>query len=347
MQHRLDIRTHDAMGRLVAQHAASTVWVISGDDPLLTGEAADALRGFFKEQGVSERQLEFPDRSFDWKGWLAESATGSLFSERRLMDLRLPTGRPGTEGSKALQAWCEKPPDQVVLLVSLPRADRAMLGSAWMTALERAGQHVIVPELYRSDLPNWISQRLRAQGLSATPDALQWIADRCEGNLIAAHQEILRLALHGQLEGQTLSLENLQGQIAHAARFNPFQVGETILAGDARRALRVLRGLKEEGEPLPLILWAIAEDLRMVARTQQLTDQGRSADAALREARIPRHKERLVASACRRMPLAKTLRALRQAAEVDTIVKGLKADDPWITLERLALDYASIDRQTK
>jgi DNA polymerase III subunit delta len=340
MQHRLDIRSTEGIARLLALVKPSPVWAISGDDPLLTGETADALREHFKTQGITERQVEIPDRSFDWKNWLAHGATGSLFADQRLMDLRLPTGKPGIEGSKAIQGWCASPPDTVTLLVSIPRADRTMLASSWLSAIDRVGHLIIVPEMGRSELPGWISHRLRARGLTATPDAISWICDQCEGNLIAAHQEILKLALHTNRQEATLTVDDVKSLIADVARFNPFTLGESILSGDQARALRMLRGLKAEGEPLPLLLWSVAEDLRMVARTQQLTASGRSMDIALREARIPRHKERLVAAACRRASPAKTWRVLRQAAEVDTMIKGLKADDPWVALERLALEYA-------
>jgi DNA polymerase-3 subunit delta len=340
MQARLDLRAADGLTRIIQGSPKATIWAVSGDDPLLTGEVADGLRQHFKQSGVTDRQVEVPDRSFDWKSWVAASGTGSLFSDQRLMDLRLTTGKPGLEGSKCIQAWCANPPADVTLLVSLPRADKAMLGSAWFLALDRAGVVVIVPELFRSDLPAWISQRLRMHGLSATPNAISWLADQCEGNLIAAHQEILKLALHHEHQDRPLDVDDLLDQVADVARFSPFALGEALVGGDAARAIRILRGLKAEAGPIPLVLWSVTEDLRMLAKTQTLMATGRSAEAALREARIPRHRERLIASACRKISAAKTWRALRQAAEVDTIVKGLKADDPWVALERMALDLA-------
>ena len=341
MQVRLELRAVDAVQRAIRSAAPSTsIWAISGDDPLLTGEAADALRSHFRSQGILERQVEVPDRSFDWKGWLAASATGSLFSEQRLIDLRLPTGKPGLEGSKAIQAWCARPPADVALLISLPRADKAMLASAWWTALDKAGLLIIVPELYRSDLPNWISQRLRAAGLSATADAIGWLCDQCEGNLMAAQQEIQKLALHYEQKNQALDLSEVQALVTDVARFSPFIFSEALLGGEAARAVRILRGLQAEAAPLPLVLWSLSEDLRSLARAQQLMVQGRTADLALREARIPRAKERLIAARCRHGNLQKTWKALRQTAEVDTMIKGLNNDDPWIALERLAIEFA-------
>jgi len=341
MQVRLELRASDALQKLIQSAGKSKrIWAISGSDPLLTGEAADSLRTHFRAQGITERQVEVPDRSFDWKGWLAAAATASLFSDQRLMDLRLPTGKPGIEGSKAIQAWCAGPPADVVLLVSLPRADKAMLSSSWFTALDQAGVVVLVPELYRSDLPNWMSQRLRAAGLTATPDAIAWLCDQCEGNLMAAHQEILKLTLHHEQKDKALDLDDLRALITDVARFSPFLFSEAVLAGDAGRAVRILRGLKSEAAPLPLILWSLAEDLRMLAKTQNLLAQGRSSDVALREARIPRAKERLVAARLRQAAPQKTWKALRQTAEVDTITKGLRNDDPWVALERLAIEFA-------
>lgn len=343
MQTKLDLRAPDGIKKIIesaTKGRTPTIWAISGDDPLLTGEAADGLRAHFKSMGITERQVEVPDRSFDWKGWLSAAGTGSLFSDQRLMDLRLPTGKPGIEGSKSIQAWCANPPADVMLLVSLPRADRAMLNASWFGALDQAGVVVIVPELYRSDLPNWMSQRLRAAGLSATPDAIGWLCDQCEGNLIAAHQEILKLALHHEQKESALDVSDVKHLIADVARFSPFILGEAVLSGDAARAVRILRGLKAEAEPLPLVLWSLTEDLRMLARTQSLVASGRSSDMALREARIPRHRERLIATSLRKTPEAKTWRALRQAAEVDTMIKGLKHDDPWVALEKMAIEFA-------
>jgi DNA polymerase-3 subunit delta len=343
MQVRLDLRSTDGLKRILSSAKSPAIWVVAGDDPLLVSETTDGLRQHLRSESITERQVEIPDRSFDWKGWLAASGTGSLFAEKRLMDLRLPTGKPGTEGSKALQAWAAEPPTDVTLLVTLPRADKAMLASSWLSALDDAGVLIIVPELYRSDLPAWVSQRFRSLGLTATPDAIGFICDQCEGNLIAAHQEILKLALHtkrGEGSEGLIDLNDVKGVVADVARFNPFSLGEALLSGDTARSLRILRGLQAEAEPIPLVLWAISEDLRMVAKTQTLIASGRSADQAIREARIPRHKERFIALCARRIAPAKTWRALRQAAEVDTIVKGLKNDDPWIAVERLILDFA-------
>ena len=340
MQLRVELRSADQFKKSLHAAEHNSIWAISGDDPLLVGEAADELRSHIKSLGVSERQVEVPDRSFDWKSWLAASANGSLFSEKRLMDLRLPMGKPGTEGSKAIQQWCASPPADVALLVTLPRADRNILNSSWFKALDGAGVIFIVPELYRSDMAGWISQRLRAQGLSATPDAIAWMCDQFEGNLIAANQEIMKLALHHENRSEAIDAHEIKAMVADVARFSPFSLGEAVLSGETGRAIRILRGLKAEAEPLPLILWAVTEDLRMLVRTQRLMETGRSIEQALREARIPRHRERPIALACRKLNSNRAWRALRMAAEVDTIAKGLKTDDPWVALERMALDFA-------
>jgi DNA polymerase III subunit delta len=340
MQLRVELRSAEQLGKTLESAPMNTVWAISGDDPLLTGEAADYLRSHLRAKGITERQVELPDRSFDWSAWLAASGTGSLFSAHRLMDLRLPTGKPGTEGSKAIQAWCSAPPADVTLLVTLPRADRTLQNSSWFKALDSAGIILLIPELYRSEMPGWISQRLRARGLAATPDAIAWMCERFEGNLMAANQEILKLSLHHENRSEPINSHEIKAMIADVARFSPFSLGEAMLSGEASRAIRILRGLKAEAEPLPLILWSITEDLRMLARTLRLMEQGRSVEQALREARVPRHKERPIALACRNANLAKAWRALRQAAEADTMTKGLKSEDPWIALERMALDFA-------
>lgn len=340
MQLRVELRSSDQLQKAFGSSKNKGIWVISGDDPLLVGETADQLRSHLKAQGITERQVEVPDRSFDWKGWLAASGTRSLFAERRLVDLRLATGKPGIEGSKAIQAWCASPPPDVILLVSLPRADRNMLSASWFKALDDAGTILIVPDLYRSDMASWISQRLRARGLSATPDAIAWLCDQFEGNLVAANQEILKLSLHHENRSGPFDLHEIKAMVADVARFSPFSLGEAMLAGEASRAIRILRGLRAEAEPLPLILWAVTEDLRMLVRAQRLMENGRGIEQALREARIPRHKERPIALACRKANTSRAWRALRQAAEVDTMAKGLNAEDPWVALERMALEFA-------
>ncbi|NBT75815.1 MAG: DNA polymerase III subunit delta [Betaproteobacteria bacterium] len=281
-----------------------TVIAVCSADPLLSDEACTVVRRVLREQGFTERESDTPDRSFDWRSWLANAHSPSLFSARRLLELRLPTGRPGIEGGKTLIAWAHAGSDQAMLLLRLPRLDRALSGTAWFSAVSEQGVVVSAPDMPSSSLPTWIAGRLKAQGLSAEPAAISWLAARCEGNLSAAHQEILKLAFIPRANAEEpITLEQMQASATDQARFNPFTLGETLLGRDAQRSLRVIRALREEGEALPILVWSVAQ-------------------------------------ACRRLPPDQSLPALQALARIDTMVKGLSSEDPWMALERLALSLA-------
>lgn len=283
-------------------HPASCA--ISGDDPLLTTEAADQVRQFLRQQGFDERTSETTDRSFDWRSWLAQAHAPSLFASQRLLELRLPTGKPGTEGNKALTAWAQDPAPDTVVLLLLPRADRTMQATGWFQAFAEHGLVISVPELQPADMPAWIAARLAQAGLQAEPKALSVLAAKSEGNLAAAHQEILKLA-HLPRKDPTapISAAEMHEAVTDAARFSPFALGDAFVAGDARRSLRMLRGLQEEGQALPLLVWSVA-------------------------------------NAVRRLPLSRAAEALRELSRIDTMAKGLLAEDPWMALERLALSLS-------
>jgi DNA polymerase-3 subunit delta len=308
MQLRLDPlkpeATHQALKRLVQVPAPPATWAICGDDPLLTQEASDSIRALLLAQGFGERVSASPDRSFDWKAWIAEASAPSLFAQRRLLELRLPTGKPGLEGAKRLGEWAEHPAPETILLVHLPRPDKALAGSAWMTKIAARGVTLLVDSVAPSQMSGWLEQRLAAQGLRPGVGVIAFLSERFEGNLAAAHQDILKLGYLPRAQPKApLDIGEVQALVADQARFSPFQVGELLCARNPRRAIRVLRGLKEEGEPLPLILWSAAQ-------------------------------------ACRRLAPNRAGEALRELSRIDTMVKGLSREDPWLALERLALRLA-------
>ena len=328
------------------------LYVIHGDEPLLAQEAADAVRAAARAAGCSERTVHtVAGGHFDWAGLLGDAGALSLFAERRLIEIRIPSGKPGKDGSEALQRYVEQIGADDITLVLLPRLDRTQLGSAWFGALDGAGLAVRVDPVERRALPVWIAQRLAQHGLrvddgEAGQQALAFFADRVEGNLLAAHQEIAKLALlHAPADPRgapaVLAREQIEAAVLDVARYDVFRLGEAVLAGDAARALRMLDGLQAEGEAAVLVHWMLADDLRGLQRVQAAVRQGRPLPMALREARVWGQKEKLFERVLPRLE-ATELAALVDAAHVcDGIVKGLRdprwPDDPWAALQQLVL----------
>ena len=319
-----------------------TVW---GDEPLLAQEAGDAIRAAARTAGCSERQVHtVTGAHFDWSGLLGASMALSLFADKQLIEIRIPSGKPGKDGSEALQRYCEKLSDDTVTLVQLPRLDRTQQGSAWFSALDGAGVTIRVDPIERKALPQWIAQRLaqqqqRIRGGDEGQRSLAFFADRVEGNLLAAHQEIQKLAL--LYPGGELSFEQIEAAVLNVARYDVFKLGEAVLAGQVARALRMLDGLRAEGEAAVLVHWTLAEDIRSLKRVKDAMASGKPLPMALREARVWGVKERLFE---RVVPLLgdNTLAQLLDAAQVcDGLVKGLKHPDwpqePWDALKRLVL----------
>ena len=319
-----------------------TVW---GDEPLLAQEAGDAIRAAARAAGCSERQVHtVAGAHFDWSGLLGAALAMSLFSDRQLIEIRIPSGKPGKDGSDALQRYCETSSDDVVTLVQLPRLDRTQQNSAWFGALDAAGVMVRVDPIDRKALPQWIAQRLAAQGqrVAGGDDGqrtLAFFADRIEGNLLAAHQEIQKLGL--LYPAGELGFEQIESAVLNVARYDVFKLGEAVIAGQVARALRMLEGLQAEGEAAVLVHWTLTEDIRGLKRVKDAMSAGKPLPMALREARVWGAKERLFE---RVVPLLSdhTAAHLVEAAQVcDGLVKGLKhpdwPNDPWDGLKRLAL----------
>jgi DNA polymerase-3 subunit delta len=320
-------------------HLARTLaplYVIHGDEPLLALEAADAVRGRARAAGHSERVVLQAERHFDWSELAHAAASLSLFGERRLVELRIPSGKPGTDGAQALVAFCARLPDDAVTLVSLPRLERAAQSSAWFTALDAAGVVVNVFAVDRAELPRWIAARLARQQQRAAPDALAFIAECVEGNLLAAHQEIQKLGLlHPPGE---LSFEQVREAVLDVARYEVAQLSEAMLTGDRARLARVLDGLAGEGEAPPRILWVMSDDVRALARLQQGLAAGRQASEVLREARVFNEgRQRLLARAAKRCAQEAVRQALSRCAEIDRLAKGLRKGDVWDELLHLGL----------
>ncbi|MCH8620119.1 DNA polymerase III subunit delta [Undibacterium sp. TS12] len=326
-------------------HLAKTLaplYVITSDEHLLALEAADKIRRSAKAQGFYEREILTVERSFKWGALLAANQSQSLFGDKKLIDLRIPTGKPGKDGGQALQDYVANLSPDNLTLITLPKLDWATQKAAWVASLQQAAVYIDIPLVERNQLPAWISLRLSMQQQSTDRQSLDFIADRVEGNLLAAHQEIQKLALLHP-PGK-LSFEQIHDAVLNVARYDVFKLNEAMLAGDVPRLMRMLNGLKGEGEALPLVLWAMAEEIRTLLKLKSGMVAGRPLSALLKEYRIWGPREKLMDPALRRVSLSVLRAALQDASQVDKMVKGLRAKtfagDPWDALLQLGLKVA-------
>jgi len=320
------------------------LYVITSDEHLLALEASDKIRKSARRNGCSERDVLVVDRSFKWGELLAANQSQSLFGDKKLIELRIPTGKPGKDGGQALQNYTATLNPDNVTIISLPKLDWATQKATWVATLQQSSVYIDIPLVERAHLPNWIGVRLAAQQQSADRQSLDFIADRVEGNLLAAHQEIQKLALLHP-PGK-LSFEQCHDAVLNVARYDVFKLNEAMLVGDTARLVRMMDGLKGEGEALPLVLWALSEEIRTLLKLKSAASQGRPIPALLKEYRIWGPRERLMEPALRRLSLATLEAALKDAAQIDKMVKGLRAKtfagDAWDALLQLGLKVAHI-----
>lgn len=330
------------LARAERERRMPSLITVASDEALLALEAQDAIRATARRLGYSERDVLNADARFDWSR-LTQAAQGlSLFADRRIVELRLPGGKPGIAGAAALEAHAQGLPEDTLTLIALPRLDRRTRETRWARALERAGALLEIDSVERARLPPWIGARLARQQQSADDEALAFIAERVEGNLLAAHQEITKLGL--LYPAGRLSLDQVTDSVLNVARYDVFQLPLAVLAGDAPRVRKTMAGLRAEGEAVPLVLWVIAEELRMLVRMKAQVDAGRPFSQAARENRLWNPRERLVERALPRLDMNRLSQALSRAAAVDRLAKGLRApradSDPWLELTDLALELA-------
>lgn len=312
----------------LAGDALKPAYLLAGEEHLLVLEAADALRMRARELGYVERDVLEADQHFDWDD-LARSAAGmSLFASRKLIDLRLPTGKPGKDGSAAIQEYCDRPPPDTVLLVTCNEWSKKHEG-AWSMAMENVGAFVPVWPLKSDELPHWITQRMAPRGVSATPEAIEALIERTEGNLLAAAQEIDKLALLAG--GKKLDADMLEDLVADSTHYDVFKLADAALSGDAARALRIAAGLRGEGEQVPGLLGWLLNQLQLMARLAAAPN----AAQAFRNERIWPAREGLYRRALQRADRHHWEHCLAQAARVDRLSKGRGHGDAWVEFERL------------
>jgi len=315
------------------------LYTVFGNEPLLALEAGDRIRAKARAEGYTEREVLTADSGFKWNQLALAGSSQSLFATRKLLELRIPTGKPGKEGGETLQAYCQTLPPDTVTLIHVSDLDWRGQKAAWFEALERAGIAVEARAVTRKALPQWIAGRLQEQQQQADAATLEFIADRVEGNLLAAHQEVQKLGLLFPAGG--ISLDQVSAAVLDVARYDVFNLGEIMLEGDPLRIARVLDGLQGEGTAAPLVLWAFAEEIRAIGKILTGVNTGKPASLMLREARIwsPSHQNAMQNN-LRRFTLAQATEALRHAALIDRMVKGLVRGDIWNELLQLALRFA-------
>jgi len=328
------------------QRGLKPLYVLHGDEPLLQQEAADTIRATAREQGYTERTVFVVSGAhFDWSAVLGAGNALSLFADKQMVEVRIPSGKPGKEGGQALQQLAEQAArqDSTLTLVLLPRLDGAAFKSAWFGALEAHGVTLRLDPVERTQLPQWVAQRLQLnQQRVASGDmgqrTLQFMADRVEGNLLAAHQEIQKLAL--LYPAGELSLEQVESAVLNVARYDPFKWSDAVLLGQPERAHRMLEGLEAEGTAAVLVHWALSDDLRTLWRLKSATQAGKPLAMALKEQRLWGPKEKKFERAAPRVTLAQTEQWVQDAHVLDGLCKGLKHKDwpanPWQALAHLS-----------
>ena len=311
-------------------------YAILGDEPLLALEAGDRLRARAHAEGYGERQLLVVESGFDWGSLAAAGASLSLFSERRLIELRIPNGKPGVAGAEALERYCAAPPPDTVTIIHLPGLDWKTTQASWFRALEAAAVLVEARIVERTRLTRWLANRLALQNQQATDESLAFIAERVEGNLLAAWQEVQKLAL--LFPAGKLAHDDVRKAVFDVARFDIGALSEALLAGDTGHFVRVLDGLEAEGAGLPLVLWALANDLRSAHGLVRALQRGIPIANALREARVFGPRRAPMERAARRWTLTELEAALLRAAAIDRAIKGLDRIRPWDALRELGMD---------
>lgn len=311
-------------------------YLVHGDEPLLALEAADAVRAAARRQGFDEREVLVTGRGFDWSELQNAGANLSLFGGRKIVELRVSGARLGAEGGEAIVRYCAKPNPDNLLLVTMPRPEGPYWKAPWFTALASAGVVAEVQPVDRAQLPEWLRARLARNGQSADAEALEYLVDRVEGNLLAAHQEIQKLALlapRGKLD-----LDTVAGAVASVARFDPFAASDALLAGDLKRYARALDGLRGEGEAPVYILAILGGDLQTLARVQELVAEGRPIEQAMEAARTWKKRQPAIRAAARRFRPGSVRAAVAHAARIDRAAKGVGAGDPWDEFLTLGLE---------
>lgn len=321
------------------QKDLAPVYFISGDEPLQLGEMADAVRAAARKAGYDLREVLVADAGFSWNELTASAGSLSIFSDKKIIDLRLPTGTPGTEGSKALIAYCEHLPEDTLLLISAAKLAGASLKARWFQALDKVGCVIQVWPLEGQELIRWLQQRMQRRGLQAETEGIKILASRIEGNLLAAAQEIEKLyVLYGACQ---LSKQQIFDVVADSSRFDVFKLMDSVLSARVGRILKILSGLQAEGVAAPVVLWALTREARVLIKIKQALAQGQNKALVFKNNQIWDKRQQLVSDALNRLTDSDLNNILTLSAKADRQIKGQQSGEPWETLLAVCLMFAS------
>lgn len=302
-------------------------YLVTGDEHLLVAEALDAIREAARERGFGMRELHVATTGFDWAQLLASSGNMSLFAEQRIIELRLPTGKPGRAGGQAIIELVERSGPETLFIVTAPKLDRSAAASKWAKTIDQKGVNLSIWPIGLRELPGWIAGRMRAAGLQPDPDVVALIAGRVEGNLLAAGQEIEKLRL---LLGEgPVSVEDVSKAVANSSRYDVYKLADAALGGDATRAVRILGGLRSEGVEPVIVMWALTRELRTLSRLDDVVRQGGDLSSAMRKNGVWSNRQSLVRSCMRRHKQGAFNRMLKATGRADAAAKGQRAGDAW------------------
>jgi len=302
-------------------------YLVTGDEHLLVGEALDAIREVARERGFGTRELHIATAGFDWLQFVASTSNLSLFAEQRIIELRLPTGKPGRSGGQAIIDLVEQAGPELLFIVTAPKLDKGSAASKWAKSIDRKGVSLPIWPVDVRELPGWIASRMRAAGLQPDAEAVTLVADRVEGHLLAAGQEIEKLRL--LLGAGPVSVEDVGKAVANSSRYDVYKLADAALAGDARRAVKILGGLRAEGVEPVIVVWALTRELRTLAELDDVIRQGGDLGGAMQKSGVWRNRQGLVRSCVGRHQHGDFHKMLKVSGRADAAAKGQRAGDPW------------------
>lgn len=325
----------------VLQKELSKIYFISGDEPLQLGEAADAVRRMARKAGYGNREILSVEKGFSWHQ-LGQSADSlSIFSERKLIDLRIPEGKPGTEGGKALTAYCQNPPEDTVLLITSGKVAKSAQKARWFQALDNVGVVVQIWPMEGRDLLQWLQRRFQSRGMQVDQQGISILASRIEGNLLAGAQEVEKLyVLYG---AGRLHSQDILDAVTDSSRYDVFKLVDSVLSGKIDRAGKILQGLKGEGIAEPVLLWALAREARVLLTIKASLHQGESREGVFKKNQIWDKRKTLVNGALNRLAREDLEQVLLLSAKTDRQIKGKQSGDPWETLQFICQVFASCE----
>ena len=318
--------------------SCSPIYIISGDEALLVQECCDTIRTYCQDNGFADREIMHVESGFDWQDLLVSANSMSLFAEKKLIELRLPTGKPGDAGGKALIEYAENASPDNLLLIICNKLDSSTQRTKWFKTVEAKGVSIQVWPIDSKQLPQWIGSRLKQAGLKADPAAIQLLTERVEGNLLAAVQEIEKLKLYS--DDGTINADIVAEAVANNARYDIFNMVDRAISGDATTSLKMLRGLRSEGTEAPIVLWALSREIRSLCHCAIQLEQGNGIERILQNQRVWDKRKPLFKTALKRLRAKHLQQMLRLSVRIDHSIKGVDPANTWDTLEKLTLALA-------